>query len=74
MTTTEHQRAVKAAAGELIDVSFTVNGTPVTIRVPARMHLADALRQHLGLSQEIIDLLQPFFDFSYPVTHLSHAD
>ncbi|MCF6506600.1 2Fe-2S iron-sulfur cluster binding domain-containing protein [Blastococcus sp. MG754426] len=50
MTTTEHQRAVKAAADELIDVSFTVNGTPVTIRVPARMHLADALRQHLGLT------------------------
>jgi len=50
MTTTEHQRAVKAAAGELIDVSFTVNGTPVSIRVPARMHLADALRQHLGLT------------------------
>jgi aerobic-type carbon monoxide dehydrogenase small subunit (CoxS/CutS family)/carbon monoxide dehydrogenase subunit G len=50
MTTTGHQRAVKAAAGEPIDVSFTVNGTPVTIRVPARMHLADALRHHLGLT------------------------
>jgi carbon-monoxide dehydrogenase small subunit len=44
------QRPVKAAADELIDVSFTVNGTPVAIRVPARMHLADALRIHLGLS------------------------
>lgn len=44
------QRPVKAAADELIDVSFTVNGTPVSIRVPARMHLADALRTHLGLS------------------------
>jgi aerobic-type carbon monoxide dehydrogenase small subunit (CoxS/CutS family)/carbon monoxide dehydrogenase subunit G len=44
------QRPVRAAAGELIDVSFTVNGTPVSIRVPARMHLADALRLHLGLS------------------------
>ncbi|MCW2582737.1 MAG: (2Fe-2S)-binding protein [Klenkia sp.] len=44
------QRAVKAAADELIDVSFTVNGTPVTISVPARMHLADALRANLGLS------------------------
>lgn len=46
----EPQRAVKAAAGELIDVSFTVNGTPVSISVPARMHLADALRTNLGLS------------------------
>ena len=44
------QRPVKAAADELVDVSFTVNGTPVTIAVPARMHLADALRAHLGLS------------------------
>lgn len=41
---------MKAAADELIDVSFTVNGTPVTIAVPARMHLADALRGNLGLS------------------------
>jgi len=44
------QRPVKAAADELIDVSFTVNGTPVTISVPARMHLGDALRTNLGLS------------------------
>jgi aerobic-type carbon monoxide dehydrogenase small subunit (CoxS/CutS family)/carbon monoxide dehydrogenase subunit G len=44
------QRPVKAAADELIDVSFTVNGTPVSIRVPARMHLGDALRMQLGLS------------------------
>jgi aerobic-type carbon monoxide dehydrogenase small subunit (CoxS/CutS family)/carbon monoxide dehydrogenase subunit G len=44
------QPPVRAAADELIDVSFTVNGTPATIRVPARMHLADALRTHLGLS------------------------
>jgi aerobic-type carbon monoxide dehydrogenase small subunit (CoxS/CutS family)/carbon monoxide dehydrogenase subunit G len=44
------QRPVKAAADELIDVAFTVNGTPVSIRVPARMHLGDALRMHLGLS------------------------
>jgi carbon-monoxide dehydrogenase small subunit len=44
------QPPVKAAADELIDVSFTVNGTPATIRVPARVHLADALRTHLGLS------------------------
>ena len=44
------QRPVKAAADELIDVAFTVNGTPVSIQVPARMHLADALRTNLGLS------------------------
>jgi aerobic-type carbon monoxide dehydrogenase small subunit (CoxS/CutS family)/carbon monoxide dehydrogenase subunit G len=56
MSTTEEpvarapQRPVKAAADELIDVSFTVNGSPVSIRVPARMHLGDALRMHLGLS------------------------
>jgi aerobic-type carbon monoxide dehydrogenase small subunit (CoxS/CutS family)/carbon monoxide dehydrogenase subunit G len=44
------QRPVKAGADELIDVAFTVNGTPVNIQVPARMHLADALRTNLGLS------------------------
>jgi aerobic-type carbon monoxide dehydrogenase small subunit (CoxS/CutS family)/carbon monoxide dehydrogenase subunit G len=44
------QRPVRAAADELIDVRFTVNGTPVEIRVPARMHLGDALRTELGLS------------------------
>jgi aerobic-type carbon monoxide dehydrogenase small subunit (CoxS/CutS family)/carbon monoxide dehydrogenase subunit G len=44
------QRPVRAAADELVDVSFTVNGTPVSIRVPARMHLADALRTSLGLT------------------------
>ncbi len=48
MSTT--QRPVRAEAGELIDVSLTVNGNPVSIRVPARMHLADALRSHLGLT------------------------
>lgn len=44
------QRPVKAAADELVEVSFTVNSTPVTLSVPARMHLGDALRSHLGLS------------------------
>lgn len=42
--------AIKVAAGELADVSFTVNGTPVRLRVPPRMHLADALRTQLGLT------------------------
>jgi carbon-monoxide dehydrogenase small subunit len=35
---------------ELVDVPLTVNGSAVTVRVPARMHLADALREHLGLT------------------------
>ena len=47
---TPTQRPVKAAADELIDVSFTVNGTPVTITVAARVHLGDVLRTHLGLT------------------------
>ncbi|MGD0378266.1 MAG: 2Fe-2S iron-sulfur cluster-binding protein [Streptosporangiaceae bacterium] len=44
------RRTVKFAADELADVSFTVNGTPVRLRVPPRMHLADALRTQLGLT------------------------
>ncbi|HEV7908109.1 MAG TPA: 2Fe-2S iron-sulfur cluster-binding protein [Pseudonocardiaceae bacterium] len=43
-------RPVRAAAGEPVEVSFTVNGTPATLRVPARLTLADALRDHLGLT------------------------
>jgi len=35
---------------ELVDVPLTVNGSAVTVHVPARMHLADALREHLGLT------------------------
>ncbi|WP_036491682.1 (2Fe-2S)-binding protein, partial [Nocardioides sp. CF8] len=37
------------AEGE-IPVAFSVNGTPVSLRVPARMTLADALREKLGLT------------------------
>jgi carbon-monoxide dehydrogenase small subunit len=44
------QRAVKVAADGLAEVGFTVNGSPVTVRVPTRMHLADALRNDLGLT------------------------
>ena len=40
----------RVAAHELTEVALTVNGTEVTVRVPARMHLADALREHLGLT------------------------
>ena len=45
-----NQPAIKVAAGELAEVSCTVNGTPVRLRVPPRMHLADALRSQLGLT------------------------
>jgi carbon-monoxide dehydrogenase small subunit len=43
-------RAVKVAADEHVDVAMTVNGTEVTLAVPPRMHLADALREQLGLT------------------------
>jgi xanthine dehydrogenase YagT iron-sulfur-binding subunit len=43
-------RPVRADADELVEVSFTVNGTPTTLRVPARLTLADALRDRLGLT------------------------
>jgi aerobic-type carbon monoxide dehydrogenase small subunit (CoxS/CutS family) len=33
-----------------LDISLTVNGTPVTRRVPARQHLVDFLRDELGLT------------------------
>lgn len=35
---------------DLVAVDFTVNGTPVSLRVPARMTLSDALRDNLGLT------------------------
>jgi carbon-monoxide dehydrogenase small subunit len=43
-------RQVRAGADELAEVSCTVNGTPVTIQVPPRLTLADALRDRLGLT------------------------
>ena len=43
-------RPEKVAAGEAVEVSMTVNGAEVTVSVPARMHLADVLREHLGLT------------------------
>jgi carbon-monoxide dehydrogenase small subunit len=33
-----------------LDVGFTVNGSPVSLRLPARLTLADALRDRLGLT------------------------
>ncbi|MHA6794599.1 2Fe-2S iron-sulfur cluster-binding protein [Pseudonocardia bannensis] len=51
---TAPQRAIpprgKVAAGESVAIAMTVNGTDVTVSVPARMHLADVLREHLGLT------------------------
>ncbi|MEV4601827.1 2Fe-2S iron-sulfur cluster-binding protein [Amycolatopsis sp. NPDC049253] len=43
-------RPVRAEAGEPVDVTMTVNGTEVTLSLPARVTLADALRDHLGLT------------------------
>ena len=40
----------KIAADELADVTLTVNGTEATVSVPPRMHLADVLRERLGLT------------------------
>ncbi|MEU3275398.1 2Fe-2S iron-sulfur cluster-binding protein [Saccharomonospora sp. NPDC006951] len=51
MTTSERPpRPVRAEAGEPVEVSFTVNGTPVTLELPARVTMSDALRDHLGLT------------------------
>jgi carbon-monoxide dehydrogenase small subunit len=33
-----------------LDLTLTVNGTPVSRRVPARQHLVDFLREELGLT------------------------
>ncbi|MGI6872099.1 xanthine dehydrogenase family Fe-S subunit [Amycolatopsis sp. 3B14] len=43
-------RAVKAAADDLVEVRMTVNGTAAVLSLPARVTLADALRDHLGLT------------------------
>ncbi|GAA1203936.1 FAD binding domain-containing protein [Pseudonocardia alaniniphila] len=40
----------RVEAQELVAVTLRVNGSEVTVRVPPRMHLADALREHLGLT------------------------
>jgi carbon-monoxide dehydrogenase small subunit len=37
-------------AGELAETRLTVNGVPVVVRLPARVTLADALRDHIGLT------------------------
>ena len=43
-------RPVRAAVGEDVEVALTVNGSPVTLAVSARLTLADALRGRLGLT------------------------
>ena len=44
-------RAVdRVEAGETVEVSLTVNGTCTELRTPPRLTLADALRDHLGLT------------------------
>lgn len=43
-------QVVRAAADELLPVTFTVNGTEATVSVPPRMTLADTIREHLGLT------------------------
>ena len=50
MTRVPEARAAKVAAGERVDVAMTVNGTEVVVSVPPRVHLADALREQLGLT------------------------
>ena len=35
---------------QVIETTLTVNGTPVTRRIPARQHLIDFLREELGLT------------------------
>jgi carbon-monoxide dehydrogenase small subunit len=40
----------RVEAGQDVEVSFTVNGTPVTMNLPARVTLSDALRDRLGLT------------------------
>jgi carbon-monoxide dehydrogenase small subunit len=41
---------VKAGPGERVDTRLTVNGTPAVLTLPARVTLADALRDQLGLT------------------------
>ncbi|GAA5121863.1 xanthine dehydrogenase family Fe-S subunit [Haloechinothrix salitolerans] len=43
-------RPVKAAVDDTVEVRLTVNGNSVTLALPARLTLADALREHLGLT------------------------
>ncbi len=46
----DQAEVVRAAADELLPVTFTVNGKETTVRVPPRMTLADTIREQLGLT------------------------
>ena len=48
--TAENAGGTRVPAGELAETRLTVNGSPVVLRLPARVTLADALRDHLGLT------------------------
>jgi aerobic-type carbon monoxide dehydrogenase small subunit (CoxS/CutS family)/carbon monoxide dehydrogenase subunit G len=43
-------RPGRVAAHELVEIAMTVNGSEVAVRVPPRIHLADVLREQLGLT------------------------
>ncbi|MFD9663598.1 2Fe-2S iron-sulfur cluster-binding protein [Rhodococcus sp. NPDC059968] len=40
----------RTEADQTVEVSMTINGSPVTMSLPARITLSDALRDHLGLT------------------------
>ena len=40
----------KTPNGATLETTLTVNGTPITRRIPARQHLIDFLREELGLT------------------------
>ena len=43
-------QVTRVEAGDLAETALTVNGEPVRLRLPPRVTLADALRDHLGLT------------------------
>ncbi|MEU6137248.1 2Fe-2S iron-sulfur cluster-binding protein [Nocardioides sp. NPDC047086] len=44
------QPYARTEADQAVDVNLTINGTEVTLSLPARVTLSDALRDHLGLT------------------------
>ncbi|MDQ1671112.1 MAG: xanthine dehydrogenase YagT iron-sulfur-binding subunit [Actinomycetota bacterium] len=44
------QSSPRAEGDQTVDVRMTVNGNPITMALPARVTLSDALRDHLGLT------------------------
>ena len=43
-------RAESAAGGSVVDVTFSMNGQPQTVRVEARRTLSDVIREDIGLT------------------------